>query len=262
MRIKWKADLTLTPVPMIMPQVPEMSLPRTGWEGQGVAEALRMWAGVGKTVMPLDIKQNPPKRVARQKPRGDTSTIITDLAQLPTYNLLTPQQQRLFPRNLKPTRREPLYPVPSYSKTRTNPRTWATPRSLDVRMLRRTYHSVWERSVWVKPVLKKGSSNANNLTWEQCTYDDIVRLEAEHDLTTKATKDITRDSGQARNRLQYSEATEMEVAFLKETIAAEKQEAAAIAQAQKQAQDKNRAREQALEEASQKREAQTDDFKT
>jgi hypothetical protein len=140
----WTRQWTGVQVPLLLPMP---NTPKTGWEGKGIVESLRLLAQLDQT---LQI----PAKSALMVPS------------LPTLKNLPRHIQGVFPTKLKPSHVD-QYPPPPPRSTRQNPSTWSNPHTLTRRLLRRTYKRLWDGLPWVRPTEEGGGR------WEKCGYEDL-----------------------------------------------------------------------------------------
>lgn len=139
----WTRDWTGVLVPLI---IPGSGTPKTGWEGKGVIESLRIMA---------QLEPVPATHPSERLPR------------LPSFDNLPTRLQRIYPLKLRPSP-VPQYAPPPPRATRQNPKTWSNPRTFNGRKLRRAYQRLWNSLPWVTPV------NLENGQWRTCTYEEMV----------------------------------------------------------------------------------------
>lgn len=132
---------------------------RTGWEGKGVAESLRVLAGLegGGFELPL------PRRE-----RGDappTQNIPVDTRALQTFENLPGSLRAVYPKTRRRGPPPDRYPRPRPAHTRENPHTWGPPTAITPRLLTRVYKRLWDQLGWVRQT-KAGQWVKG--TWEEC----------------------------------------------------------------------------------------------
>ena len=137
----------------VPPTIPGHGNPKTGWEGKGIVDNLRLLAG------------------------RHTLSDVTPLH----LDMLPAHIRRIYPIKLKPKHVE-QYPPPPPRATRQNPRTWTNPHRLTRRLVRRVYSRLWDSLCWIRP---RGDSDQ----WEKCTYGELQEGSAAPEGRKKSSKD-------------------------------------------------------------------------
>ena len=212
----WHREWDLVKIPLVLPKsMGEGPCPATGWEGTGVVDALCSLAAVGESYLPGPKITPPPRADPSEIPDDGDRIPPSPPSELPTFSTLSPVLQRIFPVKLVPTLREPAFPRPPPSMTRSQPRTWGHPIRLDDRLLRRTYHRLWESLVWVRPAVKEGK-----VGWIKCSYRDMrdweegKQVEVTVGREGEEKKSRKRMPGGAENYTKWSWASEDEKRWL------------------------------------------------
>lgn len=171
-RDEWLREQSKTPMPIVIPRSPsDTAFPRTGLEGKFIVESLEALVGdlptVGRTT------PEPPIRAQSQYISPERERVnLPNPSALPTFHLLPPVLQKIFPNKLMPTRREPAYPRPPPGSVKENPRKWGYPRELTPRLFQRIYRRFWDSLHWVWPVQQRGET-----VWLPCSYQDMKAYE-------------------------------------------------------------------------------------
>lgn len=153
--------------PLILPPQAGEVQGRTGWEGMGVVESLRILAGAG------EVHQPPPPR------RSGLPVVQNKRDPLPTLSHLPASLRACFPK--RPVKHVKLdYPRPRPASTRQNPKTWGNPTSLTPRLLRRMYAHLWQNLPWV--MQKNGK-------WTKCSYAELAGESRPHHVVAEATEE-------------------------------------------------------------------------
>lgn len=154
-RRKWEREWdSITAVPLTI-----KGSARTGWEGKGVAESLRVLAGLEGRGFELPL----PRRE-----RGDAPPTVNepvDTRSLQTFENLPASLRAVYPRRRRRGQPPDPYPRPRPAHTRENPRTWGPATVITPRLLTRVYKRLWDQLGWVKQT-KAGQWVTG--TWEEC----------------------------------------------------------------------------------------------
>lgn len=148
----WTRQWTGLRVPIALPGI---GLPKTGWEGKGIIDNLRILAGL-----------------------DDSSS---DSIHKLNLDLMPGHIRRIYPIKLNPTSVE-QYPPPPPRATRQNPRTWSNPHKLTRRLIRRAYTRLWETLSWVRPRGDPG-------LWEKCSFAELNDASVENGTGRKSRKE-------------------------------------------------------------------------
>lgn len=173
-RIQWLKQHETLDIPL---RFPKNTGVRTGIENDGVIETIQAFAKVAQEYY----KYGPPRGVEpasqlteREMPTEEAYTVFplprTDT--LPSFEKLPLVFQKIFPRKLKPTMREPVMPKPPRAQTKSNPGTWKNPVRLTPRLLTRQYQRLWDSLVWVRPKTEDVKGD-----WVRCSYESMLLYE-------------------------------------------------------------------------------------
>lgn len=134
---------------------------KTGWEGKGVPESLRVLAGLegGGFEIPMPRRQRGDAPPTRNEP--------VDTRSLQTFENLPASLRAVYPKRRRKGPPPDRYPRPRPAHTRENPKTWRPPTVITPRLLTRVYKRLWDELGWVRQT-NAGQWIAD--TWEECRW--------------------------------------------------------------------------------------------
>lgn len=190
--------------------------PKTGWEGLGVMESLRVLAGFHETLILHS-------RRSAGVDEGDipeSGKVIVRQHQLSSFEHLPKRMKAFFPIKLVPTLREEPYPIPPPQHRRQTPGRWQRARRLDERLVRRMYQRLFMGLNWVIPnnlnVMDAGKmlGGWKDVEWKRCSYEEMKAWES-GETVGKGDKRATE-----ADYTKWSMASEREIHMVREMAAA------------------------------------------
>ena len=172
-RIQWLRQYETVDVPLRFPNGTNVS---TGLEHLGMVDTILAFARIAQEydrygAQDDDIGSHLSEK-EKPTPVQHTQLPLPGWEQLPSFQNLPPVYQRIFPKKLKPTMREPPYPKPPRHHTRTNPHTWKNPVRLTPRFLTRNYWRFWDKLTWSRPKTADVQGD-----WVSCPYEEVLLWE-------------------------------------------------------------------------------------